>query len=499
MKDDDLKLWALPGLMVQAIVDEAMLVYPDIFLGIMRAAGKLKTRAWWIIFAVGAVLRLSGLGASAVWYDESFSAAIAALPLPRMITVAALDYHPPLWFLVEALFVWLMPRSEIALRLPAALFGLLSLPLLGRFADLLGMNTVAKTIGLLFAAVLPYQIWIAQDARVYSLLLCLILGNAIFGLQGKWPGYAATFGLALYANPIAPFYLLTVGVLIASRRNWKAQALATVGGLVAFAPYAPTFMRQAARPYWTGPLTGGGALTGLYLNWFAGTLGGGWLAWGALVVFAMLAVALIGIRRNWRLAFFTVLPFALIAAYSLIVVNVLFYRPLTPLSAPMYLWFAAVLARVRSSLAQAAACGVLIPLLIVGMLAWNPAAKGSALRDYARFIEAEWQPGDVVYHATATTQMPFAFYLRSQRHVILDEDLHPGLLGTDVQTAIGLPRGDLDELQWRRAWLIWADDPLLSDRAKDRMSGYVARYHGQLIGRVTYWQAAPIEIWLLEK
>ena len=44
--------------------------------------------------ALAVALRVAGLGASAIWYDEAFSLAMARLPLLDMVRAAALDFHP---------------------------------------------------------------------------------------------------------------------------------------------------------------------------------------------------------------------------------------------------------------------------------------------------------------------------------------------------------------------------------------------------------------------
>jgi len=111
-------------------------------------------------------------------------------------------------------------------------------------------------------------------------------------------------------------------------------------------------------------------------------------------------------------------------------------------------------------------------------------------------INDEWKPGDVVYHATATSALPFDFYLDHPAWV-LDEKQHDGLLSWDVQDALGVRRAALDEIPHKRAWVIWARDGFESARAMARMNDYVRG--GVLIGTVHYWQAAPIEVWRVER
>src|SRR3990172_8957004 len=80
------------------------------------------SRYWpWLLFCSALAVRLFHLGSESLWYDEAFSAHLAALPLPRLIAATAGDVHPPLWYIIEWLMVHTLGASEFSLRLPAAL------------------------------------------------------------------------------------------------------------------------------------------------------------------------------------------------------------------------------------------------------------------------------------------------------------------------------------------------------------------------------------------
>src|SRR3989304_3246477 len=69
--------------------------------------------------ALAVALRVAGLGASAIWYDESFSLAMARLPLLDLVRAAALDFNPPLWEMIAWVSTRLFGDSAIGLRLPS--------------------------------------------------------------------------------------------------------------------------------------------------------------------------------------------------------------------------------------------------------------------------------------------------------------------------------------------------------------------------------------------
>src|SRR4030042_3827073 len=80
----------------------------------------------WLLFLVALVSRLATAGLESLWYDESFTAWLAVLPLDRAMLATAGDVHPPLWYLIEWLTVRALGNSEWALRFPAGVFSALA-------------------------------------------------------------------------------------------------------------------------------------------------------------------------------------------------------------------------------------------------------------------------------------------------------------------------------------------------------------------------------------
>ena len=106
----------------------------------------------------------------------------------------------------------------------------------------------------------------------------------------------------------------------------------------------------------------------------------------------------------------------------------------------------------------------------------------------------------MIYHATGTTYLPFRFYLADKPSYLLDEpDFPASLLQNREFDSLSVETAELDALEWDRAWVVWARDPLLPPRDNQRLGDYLAKHEARFVGRITYWQAAPIEIWLLER
>jgi 4-amino-4-deoxy-L-arabinose transferase-like glycosyltransferase len=168
-----------------------------------------------ILLAFG--LRVWGLGAQSLWWDESLSLYRAGQSLPAILSnqivltdgtnsLPTVDNHPPLYFLLLAAITRLAGTSEFALRFLSLAASVLLVPLLyvvgQRLADLSpnpspkrggenagssavrggettgssavrGGETTGRSVGL-FAALLgalsPMYLWYAQEARMYTLL-----------------------------------------------------------------------------------------------------------------------------------------------------------------------------------------------------------------------------------------------------------------------------------------------------------------------------------------
>ncbi len=77
---------------------------------------------------VAAGARLTGLDAKPLWLDETLSWRLQSLPLGLLLerTGSAATVHPPLYFVILHVWTPCFGDSHFALRLPSALFGVLS-------------------------------------------------------------------------------------------------------------------------------------------------------------------------------------------------------------------------------------------------------------------------------------------------------------------------------------------------------------------------------------
>jgi hypothetical protein len=183
-------------------------------------------------------------------HDEAYTFLHYALaPLP----VALSDYTYPNNHLFHTLLVWISTRlfggSEVAIRLPAFVFGMLVVPatyrLALRFADRGG-----SLLAMALAAVWPALILYSANARGYSFIsfvfiVMLLVGDEIVerDTPGRWLAPALLFALGMYTAPLMLYAGGAVLVWILAektRRDGSAGARAVLPGLVASAMLTAT-------------------------------------------------------------------------------------------------------------------------------------------------------------------------------------------------------------------------------------------------------------------
>lgn len=187
---------------------------------------------------VALVLVLPRLGLHGLWFDEAYTARLAALDWPRLIAGAQRDIHPPGWPLVAGLFVRLPIPAEWALRLPAALcFAVL--------VGLTGARNVWAGVALLLYAPLVEQ---AAQARPYvPLALGLVaITRLVEQRRWAWSGIVAAMVSSLHAlgGPLSVATLLATVPL--QRPGRRDIARVVVPQLVVCACWLPSFATSAA-------------------------------------------------------------------------------------------------------------------------------------------------------------------------------------------------------------------------------------------------------------
>jgi mannosyltransferase len=226
----------------------------------------LQTKAHRILLLtlVSFALRLACLGRQSLWYDEAFSAAVARAEPPVFWAALLSDgVHPPGYYLLLRESIAFFGTSEFALRFLSAVAGTLAVPLMARLGRALGNDRWGLAAGLLLA-LNPFALWYAQEARMYSLLLCLTIavGYAFWKLvtqptPARWLGLALisalSFAVHYFAlvSSLAQFVYLVANLRQTHRslRWWvSAQAVA----FLTFLPWAVAIATREGRNFGIG-------------------------------------------------------------------------------------------------------------------------------------------------------------------------------------------------------------------------------------------------------
>lgn len=200
------------------------------------------------VLGLGAlVMCLARIDSHGLWFDEAYTARVAALAPERVLRGAAADIHPPGWPLISAFFLRLPLGTEVALRLPSAL----------AFAALAGWLATRRPllgVAALLAAPLVDQ---ATQGRPYLLLAAgLVLCSELLS-RGRWgwAGLAAGATASLHALGGALVLPVLLAHAVRSRPGRAPLLRGLVGALAIVLGWAPSFVARSMeyldRPWYT--------------------------------------------------------------------------------------------------------------------------------------------------------------------------------------------------------------------------------------------------------
>ncbi len=133
----------------------------------------MNRAAWLALLALGAALRMRGLGVHSLELDEATTLSIARAsdPIGALLT----DRHPPLSHLAFGIWIELFGQTEIALRLLPALVSTAALALFGRLA-FRWLEAPSAWFAFALFAVAPTQVWYGQELRMVPFV---VLGTIV--------------------------------------------------------------------------------------------------------------------------------------------------------------------------------------------------------------------------------------------------------------------------------------------------------------------------------
>ena len=271
-------------------------------------------------------LRAYRLDFQSLWSDEGISLLRSSQSLPAMLRNMPVE-HTPGYFVLLHGWLALAGTSDTALRWLSLLPSVLAVALIFRLGTALGaadtppslVQQLVAVLGALLLATSGFQIWYAQEARMYAWLLAAALTSCLAqwqvleqsrctsGRHANWWALLYTFSTAgvVYLHlfgallPLAQA-VFSVGWLAVRRdlRSFARWALAALAALVLFLPWLPHTLGIFGFEGWR---QGGDAGQLPWRYWLAYTVSDGlaapwrtWLPW----VYAVLAIG--GAAYWWR-------------------------------------------------------------------------------------------------------------------------------------------------------------------------------------------------------
>jgi uncharacterized membrane protein len=372
-------------------------------------------------------MRLYGLDAQSLWADEGFSWRLArAETVANCLELARADVHPPGYFLLLRAWTSVAGDSEVALRIPSAVAGVLAVVVL----YLLGARLFSKREGLVAAALLTplwCGVYYSQEARPYVFLLLLTEVAALAWLScmadvehgrpsrrrallGWWVAAAALcwvhyFGMAM----VLLLALAAAWLAPRTRVGARAIALLVVPVLLLCLPWSPAMVETIGRgSNWIVQPLPWSSLS--WLHWLAGE---SWLVTGSAGLFLLLSLPSLWRARPARLGRsdrllvgWLIAAWAGALAFSWLVLpvftrrNMLICLPPALLLASRLLLAAPVPARLRL---PPGAWGAAVPVLLALHLLFSSghytAPHKEQIREAASFVETDLEDSDLVVAA----------------------------------------------------------------------------------------------------
>lgn len=216
----------------------------------------------YLVLMLAWVLRAIGLSARPLWYDEAFAVLFAEKGFRAMlegtltpVAGAAADVHPIMYYTALNGWMRVFGQSPFAVRLLSAFLGVLAVAAaygIGR--QLFGRRAAA--VGMLIATASPFQIYYAQETRMYAALALFCALTVLFFVRavnlpsvipdsprsqgGMWIGVAVGAAAAMYMQNLAALFLFAFGLSTLPRP--KVFAKVAAAGAAAFVLWLPWFL-----------------------------------------------------------------------------------------------------------------------------------------------------------------------------------------------------------------------------------------------------------------
>lgn len=452
-----------------------------------------------VIGALALLARWLGIGRQSLWLDEAYSVFLSTHRLSTIFGfTAGSDAHPPLYYAL--LHTWMVlfgatPEAVRALSVVASVAATLTTYAVGR-------QIASRRVALLASAMMAlsaFQVWYAQEARMYALVvLATLVGYAGLAraLRGggfwAWVTFAGGMVAALYLDYSAVYVM--VGVVawfaVVGRRRQGVSLpflVSVVGVVLAYLPWLPSFFEQARNVNslvaWIEGANGVGVINVLadfYFN-LSNLSEPTTTTLGLVAVALSLGATTFALWASRRHAAYPLLAFWVCCPLALGLISEFYSHPITiartmmVVQPELFLLLALAVDALASRWESMAArvklvvAGVLLLALLAGNVAALARANTTTIKEdwsgAATYVASRQQPGDLILFNAYFTQMPFDYYYHQQpqgaESLVAERGyfMQESLLYTDLaQSGQGLNSAS-ELLSYGRVWLIVSHAP----------------------------------------
>ena len=446
------------------------------------------------ITALAALLRLPTLAVESLWYDETFTAWLAKLPIGQLVSATMADVHPPTWYLLEWVIVHTLGSSEFSLRLISAIAGVLLVPAVYRLAQSFELIKPQPAAAALLTAVAPFMVYYSQEARAYSLIYLLTTLATIGLLERRWLLLVAAATAAMYLHNLAVFYVAALGWLAVwrYRRCWQMWVSFFAIGLLWLPWFVVGMLPQfgdVRDGFWLREPSIGTPFFTIVSFLFSGHGLLLVLVSTPIVALALLLPRPMAAATQWQLFGLMLLPLGLCIIASMVAAPVLVERVIGSSAIPMYLLIAPALTMPLFVQPQSWRPYAL-PLAFAATIAvfyatyWGTDRIGRYPWDFGlKPMLSQLSPNDGLFHANLATYIVLNYYLPNDQWVWQQaNDLSQSLTG-EAKLSMEMQQAQFEGVACKhnRWWLAFYENPTTSDRERNEIARIVAKYHGQKV------------------